>query len=67
MMTNIDLREMNRRIEGFIECLDKIGFTCEQPEDIGRLGDALLSADDYVQLEKIMKEWSLNERIQQHT
>ena len=56
-------RDIERLVEGFISMLDDIGLTCEDPSDVGKEGDALLSSKDYARLEVILKEWSLNEKL----
>ena len=59
-------REIDDSVEGFISCLDRIGFTTPEIEDVPIRANVLLNDDDYEYLQNKLKEWSLNEKIRKH-
>jgi hypothetical protein len=67
MLNKLEEREIESLVEGFIATLDKLGFTCAEPKDVGLRGDALFDHEDYKQLENILITWSENEKIRKHT
>lgn len=54
-------REISYMVQIFIDMTDKLGFTCELPEDEGILGDICFSENDYNNWENYLKKLYLKE------